>query len=207
MSTFPRMRNPRSYARDIGVKLPRKNIFIICEGSRTEPTYFKSLKEKYRLPTIQIEIIPGGKSRTAPDNMIDETPSILCHYDWNPKIDELWCVFDTDFKDKAEIRKVKEKASKKNIKLAITNPGFEYWLLLHHIKTDRVFNSNEELFNKLLEEIPDYNKSTFDFSKILSLTNTALANVSALRSQNVDDWQDNANPSTDVDQLVIACIH
>ena len=50
-----------SYRRHRGSRSPERVILILCEGSKTEPQYFRHFKAANRLRTVQIEVIPGGE--------------------------------------------------------------------------------------------------------------------------------------------------
>ncbi|MDO5287754.1 MAG: RloB family protein, partial [Actinomycetia bacterium] len=48
-------------------------------------------------------------------------------------VDEYWCVFDVEApKPHGDLRKALEGAKGGRIRLAVSNPCFELWLLLHH---------------------------------------------------------------------------
>lgn len=45
------------------------------------------------------------------------------------------------------------------MRLAISNPCFEYWILLHFKSTDRVFADCDEVIRELKKEFPAYAKN------------------------------------------------
>ena len=48
------------------------------------------------------------------------------------EIDEVWCVFDVEWpRNHPNLRQATEKAKARNVNLAISNPCFELWLVLH----------------------------------------------------------------------------
>ncbi len=116
-----------------------KNIFIFCEGKRTEYNYFNYFKEidsrinivVYKLSSDENNS-PWGLFNLAKKNIL-ETDS---KYDFREEIDEVWLVFDTDKDDfnsrDKQIKQVYEECSKlNNWFVAQSNPCFEVWLYYH----------------------------------------------------------------------------
>lgn len=97
------------------------NILILCEGEKTEPNYFNSIKLKYRLSNVDIR---GKGSNT---DKITEA-AIKHHKDYS----QVWCVFDRDsFTAYHFTRAFQMVAKYKNIHIAYSNEAFELWYLLH----------------------------------------------------------------------------
>lgn len=107
----------------------RKTILIFCEGEASEPDYIKGLK---RIPeirqntSINIEVDPNqGVPLTLVERAISQKRE-------GYEIDELWCVFDVEWpKHHPNLEKTLQLARVHDIQLAISNPCFELWLLLH----------------------------------------------------------------------------
>ncbi|MGE3284940.1 MAG: RloB family protein [Pseudonocardia sp.] len=99
-----------------------------CEAKETEPGYvngLKALPEVHRHAAIRIEIDPGdGKPlplvRRAVDRVGDD------------EIDEIWCLFDVESpQPHPNLEQAVRLARRHGIRLAISNPCFELWLILH----------------------------------------------------------------------------
>ncbi len=71
--------------RKVNIREVRKRFLIVCEGTETEPNYFRS----FPVPKEVIEIKGIGKS---PKKIIEEADSINQNGDY----DRVWCVFDLD---------------------------------------------------------------------------------------------------------------
>ena len=156
-------------------KCIRKNrkILILCEGE-TEAYYFKEFVVSAHA-TSRIKVKKGDY--TDPLYLVIEAEKHL-FYDQSHdrELLEVWVVFDRD--RHASYRAAFEEASKyPQIKIAWTNPCFEFWFLLHceeikpnsfcktlklrnpqTNKRERLYDNNIFL-NKLLEHFPGYRKA------------------------------------------------
>ncbi|MBD2295764.1 RloB domain-containing protein [Anabaena sphaerica FACHB-251] len=165
-----------------------QKILIACEGSKTEPVYFKSIRNELRLPTLEIIILPH-QSKTDPGNiierLIEERQQMKNEKRWTTN-DTAWAVFDGD--EHIEIsrnnwQKAINRANSQKIKLAITNPCFELWYLIHF--QDHLSQINREKLIQLLNKyIPEYEKSISLYPKPLqSLTETAIQRAEKIAKQ------------------------
>jgi hypothetical protein len=49
------------------------------------------------------------------------------------EIDQVWCLFDVEWpKNHPNLRKALDEAAAGNVEVAVSNPCFELWLVLHH---------------------------------------------------------------------------
>jgi hypothetical protein len=104
------------------------------------------------------------------------------------KDDELWMVVDLDRWHNRELGSVAAQCIQKNYHLAVSNPCFELWLLLHIKSLDdctdlelqelaenkRVSDKRTRLEIELVNELGSYNKSNPDTSKFLPSVNVAI---------------------------------
>jgi len=70
--------------------------------------------------------------------------------------DEVWCVFDID--EHPNVADARQQARDNDIKLAVSNPCFELWALLH-FQHQSAFLSRQTAQRKLKEHLPQYEKS------------------------------------------------
>ena len=108
---------------------PYDRVLIVCEGSKTEPSYFRSLVDRYRLSTANVEITGSGSDpralvKTAKKLRDDEKR-------WGDRYDTVYCVFDRD--EHTHFNTASNEALSANLKLARSWPCFEFWLLLHFV--------------------------------------------------------------------------
>jgi hypothetical protein len=201
---------PRSslrLSRATGIRPYRKLILIICEGTKTERYYFESLRNDFRAQTVKVEIA-DSKGDTSPLHIVEKAVTSRdkkrTAFDWDDENDEVWCVFDTEQKGKSpSLEQALRRAKQEGFLLAVSNPCFEYWYLLHYRGTDREFTNYKELSTILGDHIPGYHKNKPVYAILRPLMQTALHNASILIKRNPDHWSRIQNPSTGVNKLVL----
>lgn len=125
----------RPLRRKVAIRSPRRTFLIFCEGERTEPEYLNALK---LLPSVRdvaavdLRVQPrvGG---SAPRNLVTMAVSARDRaIDEEAEIDEFWCIFDVEWpRNHPGLREAIEQAQRNNIQIAVSNPCFELWLILH----------------------------------------------------------------------------
>lgn len=170
---------------------------MICGGEETEPGYFRDLKESSKNPLVKV-LIEGRKD--APKNLVPlairkkneaekrsrERGSVFLRYD------EVWCVLDVDTHDR--LPEVRELASREGVELAISNPCFELWALLHFQDQNAVL-STKEAQTFLRKHLPGY-KKILPFAKLMPFYEVAVQRARKLEARSGD-----GNPSTGVYRL------
>jgi hypothetical protein len=136
------------------------NILIVCEGEETELSYFNGIKRFKKRNTISIKVFDAGK-KTDPmsivNRTIDERQNLKDKDNWKAG-DSAWAVFDGDEHIIGNLnnwRKALTLAESKKINLAITNPSFEFWYLIHFQDAFGQMNA-KTAYKMLLKEIPGY---------------------------------------------------
>jgi RloB-like protein len=115
--------------RRVANRVELKTIVVYCEGEASEPDYINGLK---RLPhvrknaSITIEIdTRSGVPLTLAERAVDRKLN-------DDEVDEIWCVFDVEApRNHPNLAKAVQLAADYDINLAISNPCFELWLILH----------------------------------------------------------------------------
>jgi len=114
--------------RRTAIRPERKTVVVFCEGEASEPDYINALK---RLPhvrnntSVSIEIVtdpavPMTLVRWAIDRARED------------EVDECWCVFDVEWpQNHPNLKQAISLAKEHGIRLAVSNPCFELWLILH----------------------------------------------------------------------------
>jgi hypothetical protein len=165
-----------------------QKILIACEGSKTEPIYFKSIRNELRSPTLKI-IVLDHQGKTDPRNiierLIEERREMQDKQEWN-KDDQAWAVFDGDEhieKSREKWQSAITKANNQKIHLAITNPCFELWYLIHFQEQFSQI-TRDKLINVLQKHIPKYDKSMCLYPKPLKpLTELAIQRADKIAEQ------------------------
>jgi hypothetical protein len=135
MSRRGRRAGTRPLKRRVGTRRPRKTLVIFCEGERTEPEYLDALK---RQPSVRdvaaVDLrVETGKGGSVPGTLVAmATEARSRAINEEAEIDEFWCVFGVEWpRNHPGLREAIQQARTNGIKLAISNPCFELWLILH----------------------------------------------------------------------------
>lgn len=199
------------YARD----LKRKSrgireftrILITCEGSRTEPNYFRGLCKSLGLTSAVVEVT-GKECGSSPISVCDYAIARLAS---DRAFEHVYCVFDRDTHETfdAAVRKITEHPSK-ILTSIVSFPCFEYWILLHFRFTRATArragskSAGDQMIDLVLVEWPEYSKGSANVYERLNsrgLTDTAIANARQARAD--VSVTGNPDPSTDIDILVL----
>lgn len=121
--------------RSENTKSKRRFFLIVCEGEKTEPNYFESLKDA--LPPGVLDVCTFKIRGTGNNTTSLVNKALKIRDEWvaeiNRKIDKMWIVFDKDsftpVSFNAAIQKCKNESP--DIDCAWTNEAFELWYLLH----------------------------------------------------------------------------
>lgn len=160
---------------------PRSVILIVCEGKKTEPAYFNALCKKLRLTTVEVEIV-GDACGSAPISVVDDaldrrTKRVEASHDLvsRPQYDSVWCVFDVESPgNNPSFAPAVNKATANGLNLAISNPCFEFWILLHFVDTSRPFQNCGEVISEIRKHYPNYAKGKNCFESLDAKTATAI---------------------------------
>ena len=197
-------------------KSKRKFYLIVCEGEKTEPNYFNSLKDslpKGVLELVNIDINGTGKNTLS---IIEETKKLRKTYEskYLRKIDKVWAVFDRDSfpPDNFNNAIYKGENSKPKINCAWTNQAFELWYLLHF----NYYNTgiSRDRYKKLLEQeivklsmnkdfkYKKNSKEMYNLLENLGDQNFAIENSEKLDNLYNDNKYADHNPRTKVHVLI-----
>lgn len=143
----------RNYQRPIGKRKLKRLFVLSTEGSITEPQYFGIFNNDTTV--LQVKVLKHKGS--APEKVLHEMEQFLRTQDLR-KNDEAWLVVDKDSWTDAQLNLLHQ-WSLKNAKynLAVSNPKFEYWLLLHFEEGNGV-SSSQNCSNRLKKVLPKYDK-------------------------------------------------
>jgi hypothetical protein len=107
----------------------RKLYVIAVEGDKTEPSYFRFFRDELDTVAIGIEIIPP-ESKSAPQHVLKKIQDYLKNPSPNGT-SECWIVIDRDQWTVKTLDDVVKTCQENKIGLCVSNPAFEFWLLLH----------------------------------------------------------------------------
>jgi hypothetical protein len=186
----------------------RPSLLVVCEGTETEPRYFKALRQELRLSTLQVEIARSGGS--APIRVVDEALDQRTRREREAAtdptklpFDEIWCVFDVD--QHSSLDQALDKARAHQLSVILSNPCFEFWFLLHFEQTGQAFLHCKRLVEHLgKKHLPGYDKGADVFDQLNPHKELAIRRSKSLFRQ---QWQHEndlrrCNPCTQVHRLV-----
>jgi hypothetical protein len=141
------------FQRKTGQREYRKVFVIAMEGGKTEPQYFNMLNS--RTAVVHIKLLKSSAS--APAAVLKTIRGHIKDEGLKPS-DEAWLVMDKDQWPDAELDLLVRWADEDTkYGLAVSNPKFEYWLLLHFEEGHGVVSS-VECSKRLKRHLPNYNK-------------------------------------------------
>lgn len=174
----------------------RPRFLIVCEGRVTEPEYINLIRIKEKINLVRIVIDnQGGTPKTLVDRAVAEKRQNRSEFG---NEDEIWCVFDID--EHPMVAEAKQKANANGIKLAISNPCFEFWLLLHFVYHSAPL-SRQEARRECEARMNGYQKH-IPGDLLFPLLEIALENAQRLAKWQVTRQAVGENPSTDVYKLI-----
>jgi hypothetical protein len=121
---------------------PLATIFHLCiEGEVTEKTYFSSLNSSdYLKGKITFRI---HKTASDPYRLVESAVELKNSGNLE-EADQIWCVFDVEYPNPhGKLADAVELAELNDITIAVSNPSFEVWLLLHHGIVTKHLSSDE----------------------------------------------------------------
>ncbi len=177
----------------------KPRILILCEGQKTEHIYFAALKVEMRLPSVRVWRLSKVRGLRGLTAAADEARRN------DPGLDEIWCVLDHDGREE-EVRKflvwherARKSRSRQRIEAVISDPCFEYWLLLHFEYTTRSFDKVggcEQVTQMLRRYENDYEKGDRRFFEGLGgLRDQAIQNAAQA-------GRAGPSPATDIGRLI-----
>jgi hypothetical protein len=174
-------RDARSLRRKRAKRSPYDMVLIVCEGEKTEPNYFRALIDDFKLNTANV-VVAKNIAGSSPKSIVDFA---LKEYRKDKEYDRVYCVFDKDRHttyDTALDRIRRTRLANGHSIDAITSvPCFEFWLLLHFVRTTKQFDTSPgsicaNVIRDLKSHIPGYAKGHVDIYQITKdKTDTAVS--------------------------------
>lgn len=190
MSGYKRLRQvrPRRY----------KRLFIIAtEGAITEPEYFRNFRNTKT--SVDVQCLPS-KHASAPTRILKRMMGYIAAKGLRGT-DRAWLVCDTDQWPAIHLQRL-NKWSKSDARygFAVSNPNFEYWLLLHFEDPSGV-STKDQVLRKLRRHLAGYDKclQAKDFTEVN--IQQACSRAEKRERSNSVDWPDK-HPGSTVYKLV-----
>lgn len=209
---YSRKRHSNSFRRSGPKRAPYPRVLIVCEGSKTEPTYLRDLANDVGLNPANVVI--DGSGGSAPESVVQR--AINC-FSEDSDFDAVYCVIDRDEHsgyqgavDRIRSKKLRRKSRHDASFYAITSvPCFEYWLILHFQYSDAPIeragatSCGDMAVRELRKHMPSYSKSSKDIYQV-TVENLDTAINNAIRALDESELRGNENPCTRIHELVDA---
>ena len=181
-------------------------ILVVSEDTNAPAQYF----ELVRANRVRVEVAPAGDGQSSPQAVL-EGARILKKQKPYSDYDEIWLLLDTDHwfapNHRENTMRTISEARAEEFRVALSNPCFELWLLLHHedIAPEQTFGDCKSVEKRLKEVLQGYNKTNVK-TRPFTVEN-ALAAISRGKQLTPDTSAFPIhNPGTQVWQLVEAAL-
>ena len=161
----------RPLRRRVAIRSPRRTFLIFCEGERTEPEYLNALK---LLPSVRDVAAVDLRVQTRNGGSVPRTLVSMAVSARNKaikeeaEIDEFWCVFDVEWpRNHPGLKEAVEQAERNSIQVAVSNPCFELWLILHFRDYGRWLDSRNA--SRLRRELDGSSDKGLDTTRYMPL--------------------------------------
>ncbi|MGM9697463.1 MAG: RloB family protein [Prevotella sp.] len=181
-------------------------IVIASEGKDTERIYFMALAKEYTNPRVHVHILERSvddQNNSSPEHVLKQLNDYKSQYELEAD-DELWLVVDKDRWTEAMLSRVATECSQEvAMHMALSNPCFELWLLLHLEDAasltpeeqklwmeNRRKSKNADPFLKvrLRQKMGSYHESDYDAPALIVHVEEAIARSRALDKNLNDRW-------------------
>jgi hypothetical protein len=174
----------RSFKRHRGERRYKKLYVISAEGKKTEPLYFAMFNSEHSVIHVECLNPKGGSS---PDKVLKRVQDYIRNNSLK-KTDEAWLVVDKDEWTDAQLSELyKWSKSKDNYGFALSNPKFEYWLLLH-FEDGCGIGSSAQCSERLKRYLPDYDKGINPRKFTKDSITSAVSRAERRDNPPCDDW-------------------
>ncbi len=190
----------------MGTRPAYDRILIVCEGKKTEPLYLDDIRKTFRIPSAHLRVLHSDLG-TEPRQVVDFAERKFLE---TRKFEWVYAVFDRDShrtyhealaRTAALDNKLKNTERKLVRFVAVPSVScFELWLLLHYVN-QQAFCDRHEIFRKVRQHIPAYDKgSQGTFALTEAHIATATRRAEWLRAR--FSPHTGTDPYTDMDLLV-----
>lgn len=201
------MRNRNSLIRERREAFRDARLIVIAsEGKDTERIYFKALAKEYTNPRVHVHILKRSedeKNNSSPEHVLEQLNEYKCQYELEAD-DELWLVTDKDHWTEAMLSRVATECMQDvSMHMALSNPCFELWLLLHLVDVSSLTpeeqllwmenrrkskSSNPYLKVLLRQKMGSYHESAYDVLTLIEHVEVAIERARLLDKNPADRW-------------------
>jgi len=198
-----RRREERRLARRKASRASLPAILVICEGQETEPNYIGGYCDALGINRANVRIVPGDGDTDAVRLIRKAQRRFAVDRDFDAVFVVCDCAGENLTKARALAAKPLKNSSGQTIsvKLVVSNPCFEYWLLLHFEYLAPAFLTAADVVNLLRCHVTDYHKADrLIFAKVGGGLERAVGNTARLKAELAAVGAQ--SPATDMPDLV-----
>ena len=176
-------------------------IIVATEGEKTEKLYLDALHEAYRNLKVHVEVLERKATASSPHHVLENMNEFKKQYSLEAD-DQLWLVVDVDAWTEQMLGEVASQCKQKKYHLAVSNPCFELWLLLHRKALDeyspdeieelwqnkKINKNRSRLEAELFTLCGRYDKADYDVSDYIPFVERALERAKALDTNPEHRW-------------------
>lgn len=201
------MRNRNSLIRERREAFRDARLIVIAsEGKDTERIYFKALAKEYTNPRVHVHILKRSedeKNNSSPEHVLEQLNEYKCQYELEAD-DELWLVTDKDHWTEAMLSRVATECMQDiSMHMALSNPCFELWLLLHLVDVSSLTPEEQRLWMEnrrkskssnpylkvlLRQKMGSYHESAYDVLTLIQHVEVAIERARLLDKNPADRW-------------------
>lgn len=126
-------RKPRPLDRDMQTFRDDRLYLVACDDTYAPDQYFKAYKKDFLGARLQVNVVPTEDGTSSAEHVLDRLLAFEIE-----EYDQRWLLLDTDHYIEGNHRnsflKALSKARQENVRVALSRPCFEFWLVLHHLE-------------------------------------------------------------------------
>lgn len=181
-------------------------IVIASEGKDTERIYFNALAKEYANPRVHVRILErrdDEKNNSSPKHVLEQLKDYKSQY-YLEEDDELWLVVDKDHWTDGMLSQVATVCTQDvSMRMALSNPCFEVWLLLHLEDVTSLTSEERKLWMensrksrnadpylkvRMRQDMGSYHESDYDAKALIEHVETAIGRAILLDNNPDDRW-------------------
>ncbi|MDR6639011.1 RloB family protein [Paenarthrobacter nitroguajacolicus] len=174
---------------------------IVTEGEVSEPQYFEFVRTQLNSFGVSVKCVPG---KVDPQRLVQKAVELrdkeVSAFGESGGYDATWVAVDVD--RHAKLPAAMELAQRQGVSMAISNPCFEIWLLLHLVDHS-AFAETKDIVTKWRMKSGATDKS-IDWTKLVGQFEIAEKRSQGNRVMHERDGKSHPddNPSSNIDELV-----
>ncbi|PIE73859.1 MAG: abortive phage resistance protein [Deltaproteobacteria bacterium] len=173
----------RGFIRKKPLRDYRKLFIIATEGAETEPAYFAMFQSQSA--TVRVKLL-DSRHKSSPKQVFARAREYIIKQGLR-KGDSVWLVLDRDNWTVKQLHAVFLWCQESLFHLAVSNPCFELWLLFHFQNGSSV-TSARNCREKLLRELPNFEKGHVEIKKLEPLVPIAIKHAEQKDNPPCFDW-------------------